>query len=250
MEKQFPVGMEPLGKDTFSFRCHEQIDCFTRCCKQVEMILYPYDILRLKNNLGVTSAEFLAEYVQIVQGDNPYFPTLMMRLTEDEQCPFLAETGCRVYTDRPSACRMYPLERAVDRNPDRGNAQDYYFIKIHDYCMGHGERVKQGVDGWIRAQGLLRYNYMNSLWAEVDTVFLQNPWRGEGAGGDNQKFAFMVCFDIDMFKRYIAEYKLIQSFRMSKDEKRRLQDDEEEILKFGFELLKFLYGGNSRLLKK
>ncbi len=250
MEKLFPAGMKPLGKKDFSFQCHQQLRCFNSCCKKVEMLLYPYDILRLKNNLGITSVDFLTEYVQVVQGDNPFFPALMMRLTEDEQCPFLTATGCKVYADRPSACRMYPLERAIDRDPRPGKDEDYYFLKIHDYCKGHQQDNKQNVAMWIRTQKLHRYNYMNSLWAEVDTLFSKNPWQGEGAGGENQQFAFMVCFNLDQFKRYMYDFKLLQSFRMSREEKRRIEVDEEELLKFGFELLKFLYGGKSRLIKK
>ncbi len=124
MEKQFPEGMQPVGDATFSFACHKDVSCFTRCCKDVDLTLYPYDILCVKNALEIDSEEFLRRHTFLVRGDNPFFPSVKLRLTEEAlpACPFLADTGCGIYTSRPSACRTYPLERAVDRESQSGAA--------------------------------------------------------------------------------------------------------------------------------
>ena len=37
------------------------IACFTRCCRNIDILLTPYDVIRMKNRLGITSTEFLAE---------------------------------------------------------------------------------------------------------------------------------------------------------------------------------------------
>jgi len=47
--------------DTIQFRCHKNIACFNECCKRIDISLTPYDILRLKNRLELTSNEFLAQ---------------------------------------------------------------------------------------------------------------------------------------------------------------------------------------------
>ena len=48
--------------DTFRFSCHPGIECFNRCCWDLNQCLTPYDILRLKNGLKLSSGEFLKRY--------------------------------------------------------------------------------------------------------------------------------------------------------------------------------------------
>jgi uncharacterized protein len=250
MEKKFPEGMVPLGTKKFLFSCHEGVACFTRCCKQVDMYLFPYDIVRLKNTLGIDSHECMQKYTRLVKGENPYFPAVMLKLNEEGNCPFLSDDGCRVYNDRPSACRTYPLERALDRTPESGKESEFYFMTHHDYCLGHEENKELTVKEWIRSQRLEQYNLMNDLWGELDTLFSQNPWRGEGAGGEKQRLAFMVCFDIDGFRKFADHHNLLANFRIDKDTKRRIQDDDQELLKFGFEWLKLVLTGRSSLVQR
>ena len=38
----------------FHFRCYKGIDCFNACCRSIDIMLTPYDILRLKQHLGMT----------------------------------------------------------------------------------------------------------------------------------------------------------------------------------------------------
>lgn len=250
MEKKFPEGMVPLGKEPFSFSCHTEIGCFTRCCRGVEMYLFPYDILRLKNALGIDSGEFLHKYTRIVSGTNPYFPSLMLKLNEQKCCPFLQETGCTVYRNRPSSCRTYPLERAVDRNPQSGEQGEFYFLTQHDYCLGHKEDREFTVAEWVRNQDVHQFNVMNDLWGEMDTLFASNPWKGEGSGGEKQRLAFMVCYDLDGFRKFVNHHNLLKKFTLNKDIRKRIKEEDEELLKFGFEWLKLLFAGKSSLTPK
>lgn len=250
--KQFPEGMVPLEKDSFKFSCHSGVSCFTTCCKKVDLVLFPYDVLRLKKGLKIDSEQFMREYTSLVKGENPLFPSVLLKLTEDEEkrCPFLTEAGCSVYTDRPSACRTYPLERAVNRQSDSGRPEEFYFKTHHDYCKGHEEDNLFTVKDWVRNQRIDQYNLMNDLWAEIDTIFRANPWKGEGSGGPKQQMAFMVCFDIDGFRKYAASESLIKRFRLTKDQKKRIMKDDAELQKFGFEWLKLILTGKSSLVQK
>ena len=250
MEKKFPEHMVPLDDRLFSFSCHSGLSCFTTCCKNVDMFLFPYDIIRLKNALGIDSEEFLRDCTSLVKGAHPYFPSLMMKLLDDEgkTCRFLTKEGCSVYTDRPSSCRTYPLERAVDRDPGRGKIQDYYFMTDHPYCLGHNESRMFAVKEWVRNQKLDSFNMMNDLWAEIDSIFMKNPWKGEGRGGPKQQLAFMICYNIDGFRRYASVNNIFDQFRLSKEQKKRMEADDSELLKFGFQWLKFLGTGSSNLL--
>jgi len=37
----------------FSFKCHPGVACFTECCRGSNIILTPYDVIRLKNRLNL-----------------------------------------------------------------------------------------------------------------------------------------------------------------------------------------------------
>ncbi len=250
MNKKFPPGMVPLADEPFSFACHPKVACFTRCCKNVDMFLFPYDLLRLRRTLSMDSGTFIEKHTRLAQGENPYFPALMLKLDERGWCPFLTEAGCSVYDDRPSACRTYPLERALDRNPGPGEQREFYFLTNHDYCLGHYEKAMVTVRQWVRSQRLDQYNTMNDLWGELDTLFSTNPWKGEGAGGEKQRLAFMVCFDVDRFREFVEHHDMLRQFRLPKDVKNRIRKEDEELLKFGFEWLKMLLAAKSSLVRR
>ena len=90
--------------DTIQFNCHKGIACFNKCCQQIDLTLAPYDIVRLKNRLGLSTREFLAQYTVPFSMDGQEMPGIKMR-TKDEStvCPLLTEEGCSVYEDRPTA---------------------------------------------------------------------------------------------------------------------------------------------------
>ena len=220
------------------------------CCRNVDMLLYPYDILQLKNKLQVRSDEFLGKYCRVVKGDNPYFPSVMMKMNAENACPFLCEQGCSVYENRPSACRMYPLERAVDRSPERGRAEEFYFLTSHDYCKGHGETRELSVKEWLRDQKLLFHNSMAEQWTEMDTLFAANPWSGEGAAGPMQKLAFMICYNIDGFRDYVNHHNLLAQFKMAKSRIRSIETDDEALLAFGFDWLKLILANRPTLKRR
>jgi len=252
-QKQFPEHMRPLGAATFSFRCHSGVACFTRCCRQLELYLYPYDILRLKTRLGISSEEFLNRYTGVVKGSNPCFPSVVMVMSDNAEktCPFLGESGCTVYLDRPSACRTYPLERAVDRNPSPGAEREFYFLTNHDYCLGHGEEKAWTVKEWVRDQNLQMYNQMDDLWAELDTLFADPAtWRGEGSAGPRQLLAFMACYNVDRFRQYVGDQRLLEQFRLDKSRRRLIERDDQALLLFGFDWLKHLLAGKPTLQPK
>lgn len=232
--------MTPLGSSAFQFSCHPGLSCFTLCCRNVDMLLYPYDVIQLKKRLGIRSSEFLERHTQVIQGNNPYFPSLMMRMDEHNSCPFLSSEGCKVYESRPFSCRMYPLERAVNRDPGKGEEREFYFLCRHDYCKGHDQGPEWTVREWLRNQQLLFHNTMAEQWTEMDTLFAGNPWKGEGTAGPRQKLAFMVCYNIDDFRDYVGHHNLLSQFKISRSRVRNIETDDEALLSFGFDWLKLV----------
>ena len=37
---------------TFKFSCHPKVSCFNQCCRDVNIFLTPYDVLRMKKRLA------------------------------------------------------------------------------------------------------------------------------------------------------------------------------------------------------
>ena len=191
-------------------------------------------------------------HTRLGSSSHPFFPAVMLLMADNEEhtCPFLYKEGCTVYEDRPTACRTYPLERAVDRNPSRGRPKEYYFITNHSYCLGHQELKEWTVATWLKDQKLQHYNGINDHWAEIDTLFAGNPWQGEGAGGPKQQMAFMVCYNIDGFRKLAQENKLFDQFKLESSHRKIMDHDDEALLKFGFEWLKYVLARQGRLIRK
>lgn len=250
--KEFPEGMVPLGNSVFHFRCAPDVQCFMSCCRKLDLILYPYDIIRLKSRLSLSSEEFMRSHTRLGSSSHPFFPAVMLRMRENKEqtCPFLDKDGCTVYADRPTACRTYPLERAVDRMSSRGRPQEYYFMTHHPYCLGHREAKEWTVNKWIKDQKIQQYNAVNDLWAEIDTLFASNPWQGEGSGGPRQQMAFMVCYNIDGFRKFAEENRIPDQFKLETNQRKILGYDDEALLKFGFEWLKYILAGAGRLIRR
>jgi len=61
-------------QDTIQFRCHPEISCFNQCCQHIDILLTPYDIIRLKNHFNLSSEAFLAQYTYPFEMDEhvPY----------------------------------------------------------------------------------------------------------------------------------------------------------------------------------
>ena len=107
------IGRWPVlnNNDSFQFACHKGLSCFTQCCRRLEVMLTPYDILRLKTALKMSSEAFLEKYTETVFPKRLELPLIKLK-KEANACPFLTEKGCQVYRDRPTVCRLYPLGRA------------------------------------------------------------------------------------------------------------------------------------------
>jgi Fe-S-cluster containining protein len=206
----------------------------------------------LKQRLNLHSSDFLNKYTVLCEGSHDFFPGLKMKLADDEprSCSFLNEKGCSVYLDRPSACRTYPLERGVEFSSEGVPLKIHYFMTHHPYCLGHSEQRTYSIVQWERDQKLHECNMYNELWAELDAFFSTNPWAGEGKAGPYQKLAFMVCYDIDDFRTYVEQNRILNGFRLTKDERQRIARSDTSLLQFGFNWLEFILGGKKKLIKK
>ena len=247
-----PPDRSRIGKGVFHFHCHAGVSCYLSCCRNVDLLLFPYDIILLKKYLQMTSSDFLRQHTKLCEGSHPYFPGLQLKMADKEgaPCPFLGADGCTVYANRPSACRTYPLERGIERISPGQPLAIHYFMTHHPYCKGHEEQRAYTIRQWERDQMLYDCNMYNDLWAEVEAFFSTNPWAGEGKAGPHQQLAFMACYDIDTFRAYIENHAVLDGFVLKKEERRRIMTDDGYLLRFGFAWIEYVLGGHKRLVRK
>jgi len=235
--------------DQFSFHCGADRSCFTACCRDVSIVLTPYDILRLKRALRMDSTEFLEKYTLPIFGAPQKFPLPILRMEgESKKCPFVAEQGCRVYGDRPWACRMYPLGVAKPQNPSAGN-QPFYFVLHEELCQGHVQGKPHSVREWIAEQGIEEYEMMGASFQEL---VLHDFWnREEPLTPQQAEMFYMACYDLDRFRRFVFESRFREIFELDEARVEALRSDDEELLEFALLWLRFsLFGERTMKIRR
>lgn len=228
-----------LTKDSrFKFRCHPGVSCFTECCGKTTIILTPYDILRLKNRLRITSGEFLAKYTRMEEHDKSGLPMVIMDMPRFEgKCPFVRPvTGCEVYTDRPATCRYYPIGQGTLITEE--GVDEFYFFVREEHCKGYDADDEWSVATWRADQGVDLYDEMNLPWK---TMMLR---RGQDGGPvtderGNKLFA-MVMYDLDQFRKFVFKSRFLQLFDLDDEVREKIWDDDEELLKFAYEYVQMV----------
>lgn len=244
-----PVALGP--EERFRFRCHKGIPCFNKCCENTDILLTPYDIVRLKNRLDVSSRELLDRYTRDCELDAHGTPALKLGHKEGSQaCVFLGPEGCTVYEDRPAACRYYALGLMSMRRKDSSTDEDSYFVVKEDHCLGHLEPHEQTVGEYRSEQGVDRYDEANREWRRI---ILKKRSTGPTVGRPSQhsfELFFLASYDLDGFRAFVASEGFRRVFELPDQECARLLADEEALLQFAFRYLRqVLYGEKSIPLK-
>lgn len=131
--------------DMVKVGCHDCKGC-SLCCQDMgnSIILDPYDVYRLTENLNQSFEQLLASYVEFHVEDGLILPNLQMKehAQSTPACVFLNEEGrCSVHEFRPGLCRIFPL----GRNYDEDRLQ--YFLLL-DECPAEN-KTKMKVSKWI-----------------------------------------------------------------------------------------------------
>lgn len=243
-----PIQPKELAPDSvFRFRCHKDIACFNACCRNIDLLLTPYDILRLKNALGMTSGEFVSRYTLPFEMDAQGMPGIKMATKPGmTECVHLTEQGCGVYADRPAACRYYALGNMAMRKQDSGEAEDVYFVVREDHCLGHEEPHEQTVAEYRKEQGLEKYDAMNRAWRQL---ILKKRSSGPAVGAPSERSLqlFDMCsYDLDGFREFIQSPGFRAVVELPPEQAQELLDDEESLLSFAMQFLEqVLFGGDA-----
>ena len=238
-------GRRLEADEPFSFQCHPDIACFNLCCRNLNLFLYPYDVIRLKNRLGISSDQFLDQHADVVLRSSNFFPEVLLRMSENREktCPFLIESGCSVYPDRPDTCRTFPVEQGAFFNANKRKAELVCFFKPPDFCLGQHEKKEWTIQSWCNDQDAVVYNKMTLRWAEIKRLFQNDPWGGEGPEGPKAKMAFMASYNIDQFRNFVFNSTFLKRYKVKSALIKKIRADDVELMKFGFEWVKFYIWG-------
>ncbi len=222
-------------EDTFNFECHPGLDCFTSCCRDVNIFLAPYDVIRLRHALKLNSAEFLDQYTHRLSKEGGVLPLVTLRMNEDDQyCPFLdRDTGCTVYEHRPWSCRLFPLNLE--------ESGQFTYVCGPERCPGLLSHRTERIHRWLVDQGAAEYQDVHLLYGEVAAhpelaqLDVDNPAVRE--------MIFMATYDLDRFKDFVFQSSFLQKFDVPEETIFKALRYEVDLLKLGLDWIKFgLFG--------
>ena len=225
--------------DSFQFRCHRDIPCFNQCCRNIDIALAPYDVLRLKRRSGLAAREFIDRYTRDYEMDAHGMPGLKLATKEGtRECIYLTEQGCSVYADRPSACRYYALGLLAMRKAGAPTEEDSYFVVKEDHCLGHFEPNTQTVREYRREQGVDAYDEANREWRRIVLKKRSaGPTIGKPSARSFELF-FLASYDLDGFRAFVASPGFGELFELEPAVREELLADDEKLLAFALRYLK------------
>ncbi|MFO8048747.1 MAG: YkgJ family cysteine cluster protein [Desulfosudaceae bacterium] len=247
-EQQTPLQDE----ERFSFSCHAGLDCFNQCCRNLNLFLYPYDVLRLKRYLNLTSGAFIDGYLEVVMREGNFFPDVLLTMADnpEQTCPFLTAEGCSVYPARSYSCRLFPMEQGLRYVADSSQPRLVNFFRPPDFCLGRHEARQLTPAEWIADQEATTHTEMTRLWAMLKARFVNNPWGGEGPYGSRARMAFMAAYNIDAFRDFVFKSSFLKRYRVKSATLKKIRASDTELLIFGQEWIKtYIWGEKSVLLR-
>jgi hypothetical protein len=101
----------------------------------------------------------------------------------------------------------------------------------------------------MQDQKVDKYVQMGELFKEVSLHdYLQ---KGKQLDPAKQEMFYTVCYNIDKFREFVFESTFLERFEVDDQTVKKINKDDAELLKFGFNWLKFcLYGEKTMKVKK
>jgi uncharacterized protein len=226
------------GESRWRFHCHPGLACFNQCCRNPTVILKPYDIIRLRRRLGMTSMEFLERYTISVREDKSHLPLVMLDIDREAGigCPFLAAEGCGVYADRPGACRLFPVIQGSSLGEE--GVINSYFTKLLNFCQGFTAGREWTLAQWQADQGMEPDEELNREWLEI--ILKRGALNPTADDARAATLFTMIAYDIDKFRHFVCQTPFLEIMEIPAGVAAVLQESDVELLRFGYKYLKMV----------
>jgi Fe-S-cluster containining protein len=244
-QPKIPIPGSPVMPTMFDerkeiqFSCHKGIGCWNACCANIDITLTPYDIIRLKRRLGISSTQFLRDYTVPYEMEKDGIAGVKFRPVEGgTACRFMQPEGCAVYEDRPTACRYYPVALLSMRKQDEYTDTQSYALVKEEHCKGHEVARTLTIAEYRKEQGVVEYDDMARGWRQL---ILKKKSSGPAIGTPSLKsrqLFFIACYDIDTFRDFVESEAFQQLFILPPEEWQEILSDDEHLLQFAFRYLK------------
>ena len=245
-----PVQMNYDTK--FKFKCHKKIKCFTDCCRDINIMLTPYDIIMMKRKLELSSEEFLAIYTNPQLLEKADLPVVTLKHLDDDRksCPFVKDgEGCIIYEQRPSTCRYYPLGvGSLSYASDYNENDEFFFTVKESHCKGFDEEKEWTVGEWRKDQDVELRDEINAGWTDLIVRKKSVPMSIKLTEKSKQMF-FLACYNIDKFRKFIFESTFLQRYDVDKKIVNNMKNDDIELLQFGFKWMKSTFFEDEKNIK-
>lgn len=231
---------QKLTLDSFlQFECHPKVSCFTACCHNIKIILTPYDIIILCKRLGLPAHEFITQYTEPTYLEKTDMPGVQIKLVgEKNGCPFVTPEGCTVYSDRPSACRYYPVGMADFHEGGTNEAAEekFFFLVKEPHCKGHEEPKHWVIREWRADQGVDLRDEMNKEWLRL--VMRRKSFGLQATLSEAAKrMFFMASTDLDTFRKFIFESSFLDTYEIDPATLEKIRTDDVALMLFSFTYL-------------
>lgn len=242
IERASEIPPEQMNMQSrFKFRCHKGVKCFTDCCRGIDIMLTPYDILNMRKKLDLTSEEFLAVFTTPQLLEKAELPVVTLKLLDDERnsCPFVDDKdGCVIYEARPTTCRYYPLGvGSLSYSGEQGEKDEFFFTVKEAHCLGFEEDKEWTVAEWREDQGVDLRDEVNDGWMELIVRKKSLP-PSMRMSEESKKIFFMVCYNIDKFREFVFKSTFLDRYDIPSEKIEEIKSDDIKLLQFGFEWLK------------
>ncbi len=231
--------------DTFCFSCHPGLSCFTNCCADINILLTPFDVLRLARRLEMSTQDFLDQHTMMPITKDLHLPVVILKMGDDEKkrCSFVDETGCSVYEDRPWSCRMYPLGMALPPARAGVEPEPVFVLFEDDFCAGFKEASDQHwtVESWKENQAVNRQEALEKGFQDI----VSHPWFIGGRQLDPRRIEMFhtACYNLDRFREFVFSSSFLKRFELEDELVEQLRTNDEALLEFAFRWLRFALFG-------
>jgi len=247
-----PVMPEMLeGTTTIQFQCRKGIDCWNACCSNIDISLTPVDILRLSRRLDISTTEFLVQYTFPYELEPNGIAGVKFKPVENgSACQFMRPEGCDVYSDRPTACRYYPVALLSMRRSDEYTDRNAYALVKEAHCHGHNEPRQISIEDYRQEQGVVEYDELGRGWRQL---VLKKKSSGPTIGAPSKRSLqlwFMACYDLDRFRDFVASTAFNEVYDIPWNEMQKILSTDTELMLFAFQFLRQTMFGEESIKMK